>query len=233
MNLCPIIGTFCKAVSPHSPLTPLPCHLISKDVPRGYPCAQSAPRRRRRARRSRRMRRSRQASNHCLPSACLSQTLRLIFIPYPHRGRRALTRISDRGETHSLVVALIVHPPMFGWILYLRLVSPLSLHLSQRRHRGSSNVLRSISRAVGAVRLLRRPRGGSLSYPSQPSSIHRCLCVQISSCESGRKAYPSHCMRLGCAEANVESSIGAFDASRSLLWSIADFPRGYSQTSRD
>lgn len=69
MNLCPMKGTFCKAVSPHSPLTqfpfPFPYHLISGDVPRGYPCAQSAPRRRRRGRRSRRTRRSRQESCHC------------------------------------------------------------------------------------------------------------------------------------------------------------------------
>lgn len=163
MNLCPITGTFCKPVSPHSPLTPLPCHLISEDVPRGCPCAQSAPRRRRRARRSRRTRRSRQASSHCLSSACLSQTPHPVSISYPHPGCRALTPISDRGETHSLVVALIVHPPMFGWILYLRPVSPPFLPLCQNRHRGSLNVLRSISGAVSAVRLLRRPRGGSLS----------------------------------------------------------------------
>jgi hypothetical protein len=163
MNLSPMKGTFCKAVSPQSPLTPLPDHLISRDVPRGYPCAQSAPLRRRRARRSRRSRRSRQESCHCLPLAFLSQTPRPISILHSHPGRRALTPISDRGGTHSFVVALTVHPPMFGWILYLRPVSPPFFPLSQHSHRGSSNVLRSISGAVSAVRLLRRPRGGSLS----------------------------------------------------------------------
>lgn len=130
MNLCPITGTFCKVVSSYSPLTPSPCHPISRNVPRGYPCAQSAPRRRRRARRSRQSRRTRQASCHYLPSVCPSQTPRLISISYSHPGRRALIPISDRGETHSLVVALTVHPPMFGWILYLRPVSPPFLPLS-------------------------------------------------------------------------------------------------------
>lgn len=167
----------------------------------------------------------------------VSQTPRLISILQPYRVPRALCHIKDGGGTHSFVVAFTVHPPMLGWILYLRPVSPLSfpipIPIPQHRRRGSSNVLRSISRAVGAVRLLRRPWGGSLPQLSQPSFFYPCLCVQISTCENGQEAYPSHCMQLGCAEANAEGSIGGFDVCRSFVLSTADFPRGYSETSRD
>ena len=138
MNLCPMKGTFCKVVSPHSPLTPFPFpfpyHLISGDVPRGYPCAQLAPRRRRRGRRSRRTRRSRQESCHCQTvsmSVPNTSSISILHSHPPSPSRPPCPRSHLRsGGTHSFVVDLTVHPPMFGWILYLRPVSPPFLPLS-------------------------------------------------------------------------------------------------------